>query len=259
MGKETAKLLAEQGNTVYAAARGVGKMEDLKQYGVIPLKMDVSKEQDNVDVVNQIIQEQGRIDVLVNNAGFGLYGPVEEITMEDARYQFDVNVFGLAHLTKQVLPHMRKERSGKIINLSSMGGKMYTPLGAWYHATKHAIEGWSDCLRLEVKQFGIDVVLIEPGMIKTNFGSEVGKGLGKYVEGSSYSSMIEPYVKMMEDPKMANMGTEPTVLAGVIAKAVNAKKPKTRYVKGQMAKPLMFIRKYMGDRVFDKVISKAFG
>ena len=259
MGKELARLLADQGHRVYAGARRLEKMKELESAGVMPIAMDVSKDKDNKHAIEQIIHNESRIDTLVNNAGFGLYGPVEEITLEDARYQFEVNIFGVASLTKYVLPHMRNQRSGRIINVSSMGGKMYTPLGAWYHATKHALEGWSDCLRLETKQFGIDVVLVEPGAIRTDFGEVVSQSLSKYMDGSAYRNMIEPYIKLMNSPRFATMGTDATVLAKVMAEAVNATKPKTRYVKGMMAKPLMFIRKYFGDRFFDFVISRAFG
>jgi short-subunit dehydrogenase len=258
IGKATAEQLLSEGHIVYAAARRLEKMSDLKDKGAIPIAMDVSQEETIKKGIDQIIKEQGKIDVLFNNAGFGLYGAVEDIPIDDARYQFEVNLFGLARATQLVLPHMRKQGSGRIINTSSMGGKIYTPLGAWYHATKHAVEGWSDCLRLEVSQFGIDVVVIEPGMIRTNFGAVVGSAMQKYIKGSAYYSMIEPYIKMMEDPKMEKMGTDPSVLAKEIVKAVNAKKPKTRYVKGQMARLLLFIRKYFGDRVFDKLIMKIF-
>lgn len=259
MGYETAKLLGQQGHIVYAAARRVKPMEGLKEFGVIPVKLDVTDDKNNIEVVEKIISEQKRIDVLINNAGYGLYGPVEDVTMEDARYQFDVNIFGLAHITKEVLPYMRKQQSGRIINLSSMGGKVYTPLGAWYHATKHALEGWSDCLRLEVKQFGIDVVLIEPGLIKTNFISVVADKMEKYIEGSAYNKLIDPYIKMMNSPQMAKMGTDVRVLAREITKAVNVRRPKIRYMKGQMAALTVFIRKVFGDRFYDSFIIRAFG
>lgn len=259
MGKETAKLLAGQGHKVYAGARRLEKMKDLESLGIEPIAMDVTREEDNKKAVDTIISRENRIDVLINNAGFGLYGAVEDIPLKDARYQFDVNLFGLAGLTQLVLPYMRRQKSGRIINLSSMGGKIYTPLGAWYHATKHAVEGFSDCLRLEVKQFGIDVVVIEPGLIQTNFGKVVGEQVQKYVDGSAYKSMLDPYLKMMNDPKFATMGTRAIVLAKEIARAVNAKKPKTRYLKGMMAKPAIFIRNTFGDRIYDSFISKAFG
>ena len=150
--------------------------------------MDVTKTGDNERVVGRIIENEGRIDVLINNAGFGLYGPVEDIPINDARYQFEVNLFGLAHLTQLVLPHMRAHGSGRIVNISSMVGKIYAPLGAWYHATKHALEGWSDSLRLETAPFNIQVVLIEPGAIKTEFGGMIGPQLKKYLGNSAYQA-----------------------------------------------------------------------
>jgi len=170
MGQETAKRLLRDGHTVYAAARRMDQMQDLRAAGAIALKMDITKEDDIATAVNTIIAGHGGVDVLINNAGFGMYGSVEETSIADARYQFDVNLFGMARLTQLLLPAMRKKGAGKIVNVSSMGGKIYSPLGAWYHATKHAVEGWSDCLRIELAPFGIDVVIIEPGLIATEFG-----------------------------------------------------------------------------------------
>jgi len=260
MGKEAAKLFAQERFRVFAGARNIEKMKEFKPLGIIPLKMDVSKFADNKAAINKIIAEEKRIDVLVNNAGFGLYGPVEEIFLEDARYQFDVNLFGLAELTQLVLPYMRKQKSGRIINISSMGGKIYTPLGAWYHATKHAIEGFSDCLRIEVEPFGINVSIIEPGAIRTNFGEVVGKQLTKYIEkGSAYKQQIEPFIKLMNSPRMQTMGTDAKFLAKVFLKAATEKKPKRRYVKGQMAKPMLFIRKWFGDAAFELLLKRSFG
>ena len=153
IGKATAKQLLEDGLIVYVAARRVEKMQDLAQLGAHVLKMDVTVEQDMVSGISQIKVTHGGVDVLVNNAGYAIYGPIEAITIDEARRQFEVNIFGVARLTQLVLPYMRAQKAGKIINVSSVGGKIYSPLGAWYHATKHALEGWSDCLRLELKQF----------------------------------------------------------------------------------------------------------
>ncbi len=258
MGLETAKLLAQQGDKVYAGARRVERMESLKPLGIIPVQMDVTKSENNQQVVDQIIANEGRIDVLINNAGFGLYGPVEDVSLGDARYQFEVNLFGLAHLTQLVLPYMRQQKSGRIINTSSMGGKIYTPLGAWYHATKHALEGWTDCLRIETKPFNIQVVLIEPGGVKTEFGDVVGKQLKKHYDSSAYQKQMDPFIKLMEDPNGMDFGTDPIVLARVFVEAVNAKNPKRRYVKGAMAKPLMFVRKWFGDGVYEFMLGRAF-
>lgn len=185
MGKATAMKLLRDGYTVYAVARRVEQMRDLEELGATVVAVDVTKDDELVKLVGSI---GGGVDVLVNNAGFGLYGAVEDTTIDDARYQFEVNLFAMARLTQLVLPGMRARRTGRIVNLSSMGGKVYTPLGAWYHASKHAVEGWSDCLRLELKPFGIDVVVIEPGIVATEFGSVLAgpvlerSGQGAYAE-----------------------------------------------------------------------------
>lgn len=171
MGKETAKKLIQEGHIVYTVARRIDQMEDLKDMGGHPIKMDVTNEEDIQNVVDTIVKEQGKIDVLWNNAGFGLYGSIEDVPLDEARKQFEVNVFGMAAMTQKVVPIMRKAKAGTIINTSSMGGKMYFPMGAWYHASKHAVEGLSDCLRLELKQFNIHVVVLEPGFIATEFSS----------------------------------------------------------------------------------------
>ena len=255
IGKETALQLIKEGHTVYGAARRVQQMQDLVKAGGHAIKLDVTDEAQVSDCVQQIINEQGTIDVLINNAGYGLYGAVEDISIEDAKRQFEVNIFGLARITKEVLPVMRKQLSGKIINISSMGGKMYTPLGAWYHATKHALEGWSDCLRIELKQFNVDVVVIEPGAIATEFGEVL-------YEPMLNNSGTGPYSLMAKTVAEATKGTyekkgatsPPSVIANVISKAIKSSKPRTRYVAGKLAKPLMFIRKYLGDRIFDRAL-----
>ena len=199
IGKETAKQLVEKGYVVYTAARRVENMEDLKDLGCVPLKMDITREEDIVAVVERIREEQGGVDILINNAGFGTQGSVEETTLDDARYQFDVNLFGLARLTQLVLPYMRENRFGKIVNISSVGGKIYVPLGGWYHATKHALEGWSDCLRTEVQQFGIDVVIIEPGAIGTEFNDVfVGPMLERSGDGP-YKDLAHGLAKATSD------------------------------------------------------------
>ncbi len=255
MGKETAKHLIKEGHIVYGAARRVESMEDLVENGGHAIKMDMTNEETIIQGVEQVIKEQGKIDVLINNAGYAIYGAVEDTTMEDARRQFEVNIFGLARLTQLVLPHMRKQNSGKIINISSMGGKIYTPLGAWYHATKHALEGWSDALRIELKQFNIDVIIVEPGAIATEFGDVMlepmlarsGEGLYSEIAQSMANSTRSSYEKK-------GASSPPSVIAKVISRAIAAKKPRTRYVAGKMAKPLMFMRKHLSDRTFDKII-----
>jgi short-subunit dehydrogenase len=255
IGKATAKQLLSDGLVVYAAARRIEKMKDLEELGAITLKMDVTKEEDLINAVNQIKEQHGGVDVLVNNAGYGMYGAVEDATIEEARRQFEVNIFGLAHLTQLVLPYMREQRAGKIINISSMGGKIYTPLGAWYHATKHALEGWSDCLRLELAPFSIDVIIIEPGMIETEFGEVMTAAMMEKSGTSAYSDLAKKLAKAATNGN--GRGSHPSVIAQVISKAVKSRKPKTRYAAGNMAKPLIFLRKVLSDRMFDKLILNA--
>lgn len=254
MGKAAALNLITQGHTVYGAARSVEKMKDLEEAGGKIIALDITKEKQIVACVDEIIAKEGHIDVLVNNAGFGLFGAVEDTTIEDARYQFEVNIFGLARLTQLVLPHMRKQKSGTIINISSMGGKMYTPLGAWYHATKHALEGWSDCLRLEVASFGIDVVIIEPGVIDTGFGDVMLDPMLKRSGKSAYVDLAQGVAKQTRESYAKGAGSPPSVIANVIAKAIAAKRPKTRYAAGQWARLLIFVRTFFGDRIFDAAL-----
>jgi len=255
MGKETALQLIKEGHVVYGAARRVESMEELVENGGHAIKMDVTDEEAIIQGVEQVIKEQGKIDVLINNAGYAIYGAVEDTSIEDARRQFEVNIFGLARLTQLVLPHMRKQNSGKIINISSMGGKIYTPLGAWYHATKHALEGWSDALRIEVKQFNIDVVIVEPGAIATEFGEVMLEPMLSRSGEGPYSNIAQSMANATRSSyEKKGASSPPSVIANVISKAINAKKPKTRYVAGKMAKPLMFMRKRLSDRTFDRII-----
>ena len=169
IGKDAALALLKRGHIVYGAARRVEKMQDIVKAGGHALPMDVTNEAQVVEVVKTIIKQSGRIDVLVNNAGYSTPGPVEEVPIAEAKRNFDVNLFGLARLTQEVLPYMRKAKSGSIVNVSSVVGKTYFPFGAWYIATKHALEGWSDTLRLELHPFNIKVAIIEPGAIRTEF------------------------------------------------------------------------------------------
>jgi len=255
IGKSTAEQLINDGHTVYGAARRIEKMKDLEEKGGHAIQMDVTKDSDTKACIDQIIREQGRIDVLVNNAGYAVYGPVEQVSMEDAKRQFEVNIFGLANITKKVLPHMRNQKSGTIINISSIGGKVYTPFGAWYHATKHALEGWSDCLRLDVKNFGIDVVIVEPGIIKTEFMDVMYDPMVERAQDSPYAKMAESLAKSTKQAyEKPGQSSPPSVIAKVISKAVKSKKPKTRYAAGKFAKPLLFMRKWLSDKWFDKAV-----
>ena len=253
MGKETAKKLIEEGYTVYAAARRVEKMEELRELGGIPLKMNVTKEEDLVQAVEQITEAHGGVDILINNAGFGQYGPMEDTPLDKARYQFDVNMFGMARLTQLVLPYMREKRTGKIVNISSMGGKIYTPLGSWYHATKHAVEGWSDCLRFELKPFNTDVIIVEPGLIDTGFYEIVSSSIPPESMNGPYKELVGGLARGSENGMSAS---PPSVIADTISNAIKANRPRTRYAVGAMARPLMFARKWFGDRFFDMALNR---
>lgn len=254
IGKATVVKLLAEGYVVYGAARREDRMKDIEEAGAKIVRMDVTKEEDRRNCIGQIIHDEGRIDVLVNNAGFGLYGAVEDIPLEDAKWQFEVNLFGLAGLVQLALPYMRKQGYGKVINISSIGGKIYTPLGAWYHASKHALEGWSDALRLELKQFGIHVVIVEPGIIKTEFGDVMVDPIKKYSGNGPYADFAKKVINAVGDSYSENNGSPPSVIANVIAKAIQSKKPKTRYKKGKMAGRLLFLRKWVSDRMFDRIV-----
>ena len=254
IGKAIAEQLLADDLKVYVAARRIEKMQDLENLGAVALQMDITQEADIQNVVEQIQTKENRIDVLVNNAGYAIYGAMEDTTIEDARRQFEVNLFGLARLTQLVLPLMRANQSGKIINMSSMGGKIYTPLGSWYHATKHALEGWSDCLRLELAPFNIDVVIIEPGAIQTEFGDVMLEPMIARSGNSAYSDIAKKMAQATKNAYEKGNSSPPSVIAKVVSQAIKAKKPKTRYAAGKFAEPLIFIRKWFSDRIFDKII-----
>lgn len=251
IGKETAKLMVEKGFTVYGASRRIEKMQNLKDLGVKLLKMDVTDEQSMVNGIKDILQNEGRIDVLVNNAGYGSYGALEDVPMDEAKYQFEVNIFGLARLTQLILPQMRKQESGRIINISSIGDSFGEPHGAWYHATKYALEGLSDSMRLELKQFNIDVVLIKPGAILTEWNGIARDKLLKVSGNTAYKELANKHFKMLE--KADAQGSQPIVVAKTILVAALALKPKTRYATGKGAKMILLLRSLLSDRMFDKL------
>lgn len=254
MGKSTAHILHNQGYIVYGAARRTDEMEDLKAKGMGVVALDLTNDDSIIDTVNTILDKEGRIDILINNAGYGSYGAVEDISIAEAKRQFEVNLFGMARITQLILPSMRKHKSGRIVNISSMGGKIYTPFGAWYHATKHAVEGWSDCLRLELKEFGIDVVVVEPGGIKTPWGKIATDNLIKTSGHGAYATFAKKVAANTAKLYEGTQLTDVAVLGKTIAKAATDNRPKTRYVKGYMAKPALAIRKWFGDKIYDKVI-----
>jgi short-subunit dehydrogenase len=251
MGKDFARELVKIGHTVYGAARRLDKMADIKALGVKTINMDVTEDASMIQGITDIIEAEGRIDVLVNNAGFGSYGAIEDVSIEDAKYQLDVNVFGAARLAQLVIPQMRKQHFGRIINISSIGGKFAMPLGGWYHASKFALEALSDALRNEVKPFGIDVVVIEPGGVKSEWSDIAMDNLVKISGNGAYSKMAKKLAEISKT--QGHRVAEPEVITNLVKKAIEAKKPKTRYTGGFAAKPLLFLRKILSDRMMDKL------
>lgn len=255
IGEATARELKRRGFTVYGAARRVDRMEGLRAEGIRILSLDVTDDASVSAAVETIERESGRLDVLVNNAGYGSYGAVEEVSLDEGRRQFDVNVFGVMRLTQLVIPIMRKQKSGRIINVTSVGGKIYTPFGAWYHGTKHALEGMSDALRLELKPFGIDVIVIEPGAIKTEWGTIAADHLLATSGSGPYSAAVKRLSDTMLSGPMHERAADPSVIGGAIATASTARRPKTRYSAGYLAKPVLLMRRLLSDRAFDRLIS----
>lgn len=259
IGESSARALLEKGCTVYAVARRVDRMAALAAEGVHTFAMDVTDDASMVAGIDRIVEEQGRIDVLVNNAGYGSFGAVEDVPLDEARRQFEVNVFGLARLVQLVTPHMRERRAGRIINISSIGGKFYEPFGAWYHATKFAVEGFSDSLRMELRPFGIKVVLIEPGPIRTEW-NEIARdsllersGDGPY---ATWARRVHAVMRRFDEPARAST---PEEVAEKIVTAALARRPAARYPVGRGARLITTSRDLLPDRVFDEVVSRTYG
>jgi len=259
IGEATARRLHDSGCTVYAVARRVERMAHMADVGVRTVRCDLTDDASMVTLVDRVVTESGRVDVLVNNAGYGSYGSLEEVPLEEARRQFEVNVFALARLTQLVLPHMRAQGSGTIVNISSMGGRFGEPLGGWYHATKFAVEGLSDSLRMEVAPFGIDVVVIQPGSIGTDWGAIAAQhllevsGAGPYADQARRTATV---LAMTTNGQPA--GSPPQVIADAVAKAASARRPRTRYRVGRLAVPITLARKVLPDRAWDRVLSSAY-
>ena len=251
IGYDTAVALAQQGHKVYAAARRVERMEPLRQYGIVPLKMDVTDEASMQEGVKTLLDAEGRIDVLINNAGYGYFGAVENVPMDDARNQLEVNVFGLARLCQLVLPTMRAQHSGRIINTASVAGRAVFYYGGWYHVSKYAVESLSDALRMELKPFGIDVVIIEPGAIKTNWGIIAADHLTESSKGTAYEQTGTMMANNLRNMYLSNTISDPAVVRKAIVRAVNARRPCTRYRIGRMANAIVFFHWLLPTRWWD--------
>lgn len=252
IGAATVRALLADGFVVYAGARRVERMMALAEAGAVVRELDVTEDASITAFVAGVVAERGRIDLLVNNAGYGSYGALEDVPLEEARRQFEVNVFGLARITQLVLPVMRAKQSGRIVNVSSIGGKMHEPLGAWYHATKFAVEGLSDCLRMEVASFGIDVVVIEPGGIKTEWGAIARESMLRFSGATAYAE--EARINLLNGaPDMPGL-SDPAVIGSAIARAARVRRPKTRYALGMGAMPILTLRRVLSDRSFDGIL-----
>ena len=251
IGYDTAVALAQQGHKVYAAARRVERMEPLRQYGIVPLKMDVTDEESMKTGVKTLLGAEGRIDVLINNAGYGYFGAVENVPMDDARNQLEVNVFGLARLCQLVLPTMRAQHSGRIINTASVAGRSVFYYGGWYHVSKYAVESLSDAMRMELKPFGIDVVIIEPGAIKTNWGIIAADHLIESSRGTAYEQTGTMMANNLRNMYLSNTISDPAVVRKAIVRAVNARRPCTRYRIGRMANAIVFFHWLLPTRWWD--------
>jgi short-subunit dehydrogenase len=261
IGEATALRLEEKGFIVYAAARRTERMAALQYVGVHVLPLDVTDDGSATNAVDKIVASEGRIDLLVNNAGYGSYGAVEEVPLSEAQEQLDVNLLGLARMTQKVLPYMRAQKSGTIINISSVGGHFATPLGAWYHASKYAVEGLSDAMRLELKRFGINVVIIEPGYIRTEWGAIAAEHLRSISGQGPYAEQANTMAASLDASSKPGyrLASRADVVAKAVAKAATARRPRTRYAVGFGAKPLIWTSQLMPDRAFDAFIKRASG
>ena len=260
IGQATAELLAREGWTVYATARKPETLSDLERGGCRTLALDVTDETSMTAAVNAVVQAEGAVGVLVNNAGYSQSGAVESVPMEQVRRQFETNVFGLVRMCQLVLPGMREQRWGRIVNLSSMGGRLTFPGGGMYHATKYAVEAISDALRFEVRGFGVEVIVVEPGLIVTKFGETAASSVGPDADGpyASFNRDVARATEHVYQGPLTKLGGGPEVVARTIAGALKADRPKTRYPVTPSARLMMGQRRLMPDRVWDLLMRTQF-
>jgi short-subunit dehydrogenase len=256
IGRATAERLADEGYNVHATARRPESIEDLAERGMKTHALDVTDEHSMESAVAEV-EREGPVGALVNNAGYSQSGAIETIPMSSVRKQFETNVFGLIRMCQLVLPGMRKAGSGRIVNLSSMGGKLTFPGGGIYHATKHAVEALSDALRFEVHEFGIDVAIIEPGLIVTEFGETAAGSLAEVEKHGPYAKFNTDVATVTANAykgPMAKLGAGPEAVAQKISKALSANRPNTRYKVTPSAKVVMGMRRLMTDRMWDRFV-----
>lgn len=260
MGLISAMKYIKGGYTVYAAARRMDNMEVLAKFGAKTIYLDVTDEESAKKCVDTIIRNEGCIDILINNAGYGTYCPVETTPMEEIRRQFEVNYFGLVRMTQLVLPHMREQHSGRIINIASMGANFTIPFGAWYHGTKYAVKSFTDALRQETSEFGIKTICIEPGMIQTDWGIIAANNIRKNAYDNVYrENMLHAADYFDHLYKNTKKLTNPDVVANAIYKAGTVAKPKTCYHVGKNARFFPFAKRLLSDRIFDKICLDSMG
>jgi short-subunit dehydrogenase len=262
IGKAMATMLVRAGHTVYATARRPETLAGLEAAGARTLALDVTSEESMVAAVKAVEAEHGSVGTLVNNAGYGEYGPIEETDLERVRTMFETNVFGLSRLTQLVLPGMRRAGHGRIVNVSSMGGRIVFPVGGYYHASKYAVEAISDALRVEVRPFGIDVVVIEPGLIRTGFESRVNEGIAAdgslAADRSAYAELLARSEQATAESYRNVLAVGPEAVAKVTLKAVEAERPRTRYVVTPAARAMITLRRLGGDRLWDGFVRRQF-
>jgi short-subunit dehydrogenase len=259
IGKAAAEQLCRAGHMVYATARKPESLAALAELGCRTLALDVDDEASMANAVREV----GDVDVLINNAGYGLYGPIEQVGMDEVRRQFETNVFGLVRLTQLVLPAMRAQRRGRILNLSSMGGRTTLPGGGFYHASKYAVEAISDALRIEVRRFGIDVVLIEPGVVKTPWSDvaldhQAGASDDPADPYAPYKNAVADSFSRAYAGPLARLSISADDVAKVISKAVSARRPKARYLISPMAKSLVAAKRLLPDRAHDALLKQQY-
>jgi NAD(P)-dependent dehydrogenase (short-subunit alcohol dehydrogenase family) len=261
IGRASAVRLARKGWTVYASARRPESIADLADAGCRTLTLDVTDEDSMRAAVAEVEREQGSVGVLINNAGYSQSGPVEQIEMEAVRRQFETNVFGVVALTQLVLPNMREQRWGKIVNIGSMGGRLTFPGGGYYHATKHALEAISDALRFEVRGFGIDTILIEPGLIVTDFGTAAVASMDGVSDDGVYGEFNAKVAALTKDTyegPMRHLGGGPDVVAKAIEKAISRRRPPARVRVTPSARLAILQRRITPDRVWDAAMRTQF-
>ena len=262
IGRATAERLARAGMTVYASARRPESIEDLEERGCKTLALDVTDEQSMRAAVEQVEQAEGAVGALVNNAGYSQSGAIESVRLDDVRRQFETNVFGLLRMCQLVLPGMRRQHYGRIVNISSMGGKLVFPGGGAYHATKFAVEAISDAMRFEVRGFGVHVVVIEPGLIKTEFGTAASSSIETGTDRDGpYADFNEAVSKTTADAyegNMARLAAGPDAVAAAIDKAITSRRPRPRYRVAASARLMLGLRTLLPDRAWDAAVGSSF-